>query len=150
MLQEVEVNSNCKHLIASINSYVCFPYLIMHTLLFKYCGSLKKKGLCSTKDTFGGGGGCYGQLTLFRKQEKDVSFFHKGRIKIDTVVLSFLLRDKIAMVSHYSIVRGWQKLDRADEYQVIALQRFDETYIRKFSTYGYMMYRCGHFIPISW
>lgn len=101
-LQEVEVNSNCKHLMASINSYVCFPYLIMHTLLLR---KPEKKGLCSTKDTLGGGG-CYGQLTLFRKQEKDVSFFHKGRIKIDTVVLSFLLRDKIAMVSHYSIVRG--------------------------------------------
>lgn len=149
MLQEVEVNSNCKHLIASINFYVCFPYLIMHTLLLSIAEAWKKKDYVRQKTRLGGGG-CYGQLTLFRKQEKDVSFFHKGRIKIDTVVLSFLLRDKIAMVSHYSIVRGWQKLDRADEYQVIALQRFDETYIRKFSTYGYMMYRCGHFIPISW
>lgn len=66
----------------------------------------EKKRIMFDKRHVWGGGGCYGQLTLFRKQEKDVSFFHKGRIKIDTVVLSFLLRDKIAMVSHYSIVRG--------------------------------------------
>lgn len=52
-LQEVEVNSNCKHLIASINSYVCFLYLIMHTLLFKYYGSLKRRIMVDKRHVFG-------------------------------------------------------------------------------------------------
>lgn len=49
--------------------------------------------------------GIYGQLALFRKQEKDV-FFQKERIKIETVGVFFVQRDKIAMVSQCSIVRG--------------------------------------------
>lgn len=52
--------------------------------------------------------GIYGQLALFRKQEKDVFFFQKERIKIETGVffLYNVQRDKIAMVSQCSIVRG--------------------------------------------
>lgn len=42
-------------------------------------------------------------LCLGSKLEKDVSF-SEGRIKIETVVVFFVQRDKIAMVSQCSIV----------------------------------------------
>lgn len=104
-LQEVEVNSNCKHLIASINSYVCFLYLIMHTLLFKYYGSLKRRIMVDKRHVFGE----FMVSLLCLGSKKKMCLF---------VGVFFVQRDKIAMVSQCSIVRGWQKLDRADEYQV--------------------------------
>lgn len=113
-LQEVEVNSNCKHLIASINSYICFLYLIMHTLLFKYYGSLKRRIMVDKRHVFGE----FMVSLLCLGSKKKMCLFSEGRIKIETVVVFFVQRDKIAMVSQCSIVWGWQKLDRADEYQV--------------------------------
>lgn len=113
-LQEVEVNSNCKHLTASINSYVCFLYLIMHTLLFKYYGSLKRRIMVDKRHVFGE----FMVSLLCLGSKKKMCLFSEGRIKIETVVVFFVQRDKIAMVSQCSIVWGWQKLDRADEYQV--------------------------------
>lgn len=115
-LQEVEVNSNCKHLIASINSYVCFLYLIMHTLLFKYYGSLKRRIMVDKRHVFGE----FMISLLCLGNKKKMCLFSEGKDQNRNWVffLYNVQRDKIAMVSQCSIVRGWQKLDRADEYQV--------------------------------
>lgn len=73
-LQEVEVNSNCKHLIASINSYVCFLLSHHAHIVVQVLRKPEEKDYGRQKTRFWG---IYDQLALFRKQKKDVSFFRR-------------------------------------------------------------------------